>query len=1220
MTGKQKILIVDDRAENLVALRQVLRDENVELIEATNGNQALAATLDHQFAMAILDVQMPQMSGYELATYLRGDEKTKHTPIIFVTAYSADEQSIFAGYEAGGIDYIVKPYQPDILRGKVRLFLEMDRYRHELRQHRDHLENLVAQRTVALSQEIMDRRQAQERAEHLNSVLRSIRNINQLIVRAKEPAALIQEACDLLVETRGYLKAWIVLGSPESAVLGQALATHDSVSSPTAQPFDAEHWPHCWSKVQDSPQGITIIESRGSCDACPLQAQHAGGPAMVAQLRRGDNLMGLLGVALQPGMSMDEEEQSLLLEVAGDIAFALHDIRIERQHDLFAEIVANSQEAMSLVDREGRFLKINPAYERYIGAHADQVEGRLVDEVLDRDLLHKTLKPYLDRCLAGQEMSFETWRTLAEKGRRLIKASYSPCYGEDGSVYAAAVCLHDVTDLREAEESLRESEERYRTLIMQSADCLLLHDLEGNILDVNPSSCSTYGYSREELLSMKVSDLDPDYDQRNDRGSFYRRLRPGEPLGFEARQKTKTGRILPVEVRVSLIELGGKKLILSLSRDITERWEAQQALRRNERMLGFAIEQMPVPVIIVSAPKMKVERYNRLVLDFLERSQPDEQRIRFTNDLVFSAIHRPSGEPLRFKDLPLTQAIRQGHTIKDMELVVRQGGQDRWISASAAPLRDEDGNIIAGIVVFPETTSRKQAELEREKLEAAIEQSSDTVIITDAEGAIQYVNPAFERITGYSLDEVVGKNPRILKSGKQNESFYRELWAAISSGRAWQGQMENKRKDGSLFIEESRIFPVRDHSGALCNYVAIKTDISDRLKMHEERGHLEEQMRQAQKMESIGRLAGGVAHDFNNMLSIIAGYAEIAADKLEPGDPLRSDLDQILEAAMRSRDLTRQLLAFARRQTIAPQVVDLKELLGKSQSMLSRLIGEDIDLQLNTQPDLWPVKLDPSQIDQIVANLAVNARDAIKGVGTVIIETSNQVLNEDFCESHVEFSPGQYVLLTFSDTGAGMDRDTLKQIFEPFFTTKAAGKGTGLGLSTVYGIVRQAGGMITAYSEPGVGTTFKIYLPRCDETPGKIKSESNPKKLTGNETILVVEDEQLILDLCRQVLKRSGYNVIAAGQPGEALLLAEKHPGDIHLLITDVVMPSMNGKELKERIEGIKPGIKALYMSGYTANIIAHRGVLTEGVEFLQKPFATKELVTKVRHLLDLPS
>jgi two-component system, cell cycle sensor histidine kinase and response regulator CckA len=400
---------------------------------------------------------------------------------------------------------------------------------------------------------------------------------------------------------------------------------------------------------------------------------------------------------------------------------------------------------------------------------------------------------------------------------------------------------------------------------------------------------------------------------------------------------------------------------------------------------------------------------------------------------------------------------------------------------------------------------------------------------------------------------------------------------------------------------------------------ADMTNMSAFFRRHsgEYRNPLESRFRQAQKMEAVGLLAGGVAHNYNNMLSVILGYAELAICQVDPAQPLHAGLEEILKAARRSADITRQLLAFARKQTIAPVVLDLNQTVESMLTMLRRLIGEDIDLAWRPEVGLGPIKMDPVQVDQILANLCVNARDAIADVGKVTIETGNATVDEAYCASHAGFAAGEYVLLAVSDDGCGMDKEILDRIFEPFFTSKRAGQGTGLGLSTVYGIVKQNDGFINVYSEPGKGTTLRIYLPRySDQAVDTRRERAAEITLSQGETVLVVEDEPAILKMGKMMLEKLGYRVLVAGTPGEAIGLAEEHSNEIHLLITDVVMTEMNGQDLAELLHSLCPKIKNLFMSGYTSDAIAHRGVLDEGVNFIQKPFSMRDLAVKVREAL----
>jgi signal transduction histidine kinase/ActR/RegA family two-component response regulator len=429
--------------------------------------------------------------------------------------------------------------------------------------------------------------------------------------------------------------------------------------------------------------------------------------------------------------------------------------------------------------------------------------------------------------------------------------------------------------------------------------------------------------------------------------------------------------------------------------------------------------------------------------------------------------------------------------------------------------------------------------------------------------------------------------------------------------------LANDIKGNEVWLD-STLLPVLDDDGRIDYITVVSANTTQRKRNEEEKTKLEAQLQQSQKMEAIGNLAGGVAHDYNNALSVIIGFTELAIDEVDSTGPLRADLGEVLKAAKRATDVTRQLLAFARKQPIAPKVLDLNENVESMLKMLRRLIGEDINLAWFPGAGLWPVKMDPTQIDQILVNLCVNARDAIENVGKLSIETSKVAIDNAYCAGHDGFVPGEFVLLAVSDNGCGMDKEILSNIFEPFFTTKDVDKGTGLGMATVYGIVKQNNGFINIYSEPGKGTTIKVYLPRHegDTVDGHDESVTEIPQGQG-ETILLVEDNLSVLNLASKILEGLGYTVLTSEKPDKVMGLAEEHPGKIHLLITDVIMPEMNGHELAEELQSFYPDIKCVFMSGYTADIIAHHGVLKEGVKFIQKPFSKRDLATTVRKALD---
>jgi len=512
--------------------------------------------------------------------------------------------------------------------------------------------------------------------------------------------------------------------------------------------------------------------------------------------------------------------------------------------------------------------------------------------------------------------------------------------------------------------------------------------------------------------------------------------------------------------------------------------------------------------------------------------------------------------------------------------------------------------------------------LRRQKAEAATRRSEkrfreisellpQIVYEFDTNGRFTFVNYAGIARTGYTQEDFSrGVFISDIIPPEQHEQLAKNISRRYDERDEKPNEYLVKRKDGSQFPALAYSAPIVDGDKFL-GIRGILVDIT-------EQKSLQDQLNQAQKMESVGRLAGGVAHDFNNMLGVILGRTELALNKLDDDQPLYGTLQEIRRAAERSADLTRQLLTFARQQTVAPKVLDLNQTVAGMLKMLRRMIGEDIDLAWLPEAGLLPVKMDPTQIDQLLANLCVNARDAITGVGKITIETQTKSFDEAYCAQNPEFVPGDFVQLAVSDNGCGMDRKSLGKIFEPFYTSKALGKGTGLGLATVYGIVKQNEGFITVYSEIGHGTTFKIYLPRHAELPELTAEENSPPLVhQGHETILLVEDEAANLEMAKQMLESFGYQVLDAATPGEALRIAKEHADEIHLLMTDVIMPEMNGRDLAKKLNLIYPDIRHLFMSGYTSNVIAHHGVLDDGVHYLQKPFSLQSLATKVCEALE---
>jgi len=514
--------------------------------------------------------------------------------------------------------------------------------------------------------------------------------------------------------------------------------------------------------------------------------------------------------------------------------------------------------------------------------------------------------------------------------------------------------------------------------------------------------------------------------------------------------------------------------------------------------------------------------------------------------------------------------------------------------------------------VFSNATETARSEGTIRTLVAAVEQMVEMLVITDCDGKILYCNPAFEKITGYSKSETVGQNPRFLQSGKHSVEFYRELWSTIKQGSVWKGRLINRKKDATFYDQDSTISPIRDASGEISGFVALNLDVTEKVE-------LQRQYLEAQKLESIGRLAGGLAHDFNNLLTVINGYADFLVHQCGPDERSRHYAEEIGKAGAHAASLTKQLLAFSRKQVIEPRVLDLNHAIRSAVPMLQRLIGEDIGLETHLASFSGRVMADPEQIHQIIMNLVINARDAMPDGGRIDIKTSDIDLSEDMASKHPDAKPGPCVLMSVIDTGHGMTEAVRPRIFEPFFTTKEIGKGTGLGLSTVYGIVRQSGGWIELWSEVGIGTSFNIYLPQNSGYVLPDPPASGALLKRGGETILLVEDHDAVRSYTRDALEKWGYRVVEASNGDQAIRVAADSAEEIHLLLTDVVMMGMNGHELSQRLINLRPNLKVVFLSGHTSEVLARRG-LPDGMAFVQKPFSPDEIAAKVRKALDVSS
>ncbi len=817
------------------------------------------------------------------------------------------------------------------------------------------------------------------------------------------------------------------------------------------------------------------------------------------------------------------------------------------------------------------------------------------------------------RCVEnGVEHQIE-FRVVSPDGQeRWIQALGDARRDDDGRALSLLGVVLDVTDRKLAEAQVAASAQRFKALfdamIEGAAVHELVYDAEGRavdyrVLELNPAFERQTGMDRSRLVGALATEAyqstPPPYLDR-----YERVVRTGTPEVFDA-DFAPWGKIF----RVSAFTPGPDQFV-TVFEDVTERRHAADALRESERVLATLMSNLPgMAYRCLNNPNWDME----FISDgcaALTGHTPGE--LTGQGSLRYADLIHPDDRDRIWQEVQA--ALARGVPFEVTYRIHTASGEERWVW--------EKGRGVNGV---PETiegfiadiTAHKRAEAELLLKSDALEHSINAFDIVDSSGRFVYANRAYLKMWGYDhLEEIVATSPE--SHCADPETVTRIIEALREHGRCTL-EFVARRKDGSTF---DVLMAAQIHRGPQGQelYMGTSLDISDRKRAEEERRNLEAQLRQAQKMEAIGQLAGGVAHDFNNILTAILGNVELARAQL-PADQesgLQEDLDQIERSANRAASLTRQLLAFSRRQIAQPRHINLNDTLTDMEQMLRRLLTEHIALHFKPGADLHTVHVDPGHIEQVLMNLVVNARDAMPDGGDLTIETANAILDADYAAARAEVRPGEYVVLSVSDTGTGMDAQTAERVFEPFFTTKAMGQGTGLGLSTVYGIIKQAGGHVAVYTEPARGATFRVYLPAAAsgaEPAGR--TAPVPKAAGGHETILLCEDDNSVRTLAQTILEQAGYVVLSAANGREARAIAAEHAGAIDILVTDVIMPDMNGRELATALKAQHRRLRTLYISGYTANVIAHHGVLDDGVEFLEKPFTRAMLLARVRGLLD---
>jgi two-component system, cell cycle sensor histidine kinase and response regulator CckA len=658
-------------------------------------------------------------------------------------------------------------------------------------------------------------------------------------------------------------------------------------------------------------------------------------------------------------------------------------------------------------------------------------------------------------------------------------------------------------------------------------------------------------------------------------------------------------------------DAAGKVVRLTgIASDITESKQVEETLRRQKTELQVLFDLTPA-MIAFKDTRNGILRVNKRYSDAF--GKPVEE----IEGKSVLELHPEGAANYYAADL---EVVRSGvPKLGIVETMLGRNGEEIWLQTDKVPVRDNDGKIIGIVVMLQDISGRLRSEQELRLLNSAVLQSKESILITDAEldlpgPRIVFVNPAFTEMTGYTAEEALGKTPRMLQGPRTDKSLLHRLRRSLERGETFEGEAVNYRKDGKEFDLQWQVAPIRDVTGKIAHFVAIQRDITARKR-------LEAQLFQSQKMETVGKLAGGVAHEFNSIMTAISGQSELLLTDLPPGSALAKSATEISKAAVRAATLTRQLLAYGRKQFLKLEILDLNAVILSMEGMVRHLMGGDVDTQIVPALDLYAIKADAGQIEQVVMNMAINARDAMPNGGKLTLETANVLFEQESVGRYPELPPGNYVMLAITDTGTEMSAEVKARAFEPFFSTKGVGQGTGLGLSTCYGIIKQSGGHISVYSELARGATFKIYLPQvAQQARIPIQRLDSPGLPRGTETILLVEDDPALLEMAATLLRRLGYTVLAAGNGIEALSLRQRRGvGHIDLLFTDVVMPHMSGKELSERVKALYPHTRILFTSAYTENAIIHQGVLDKSLALLQKPFTPSALAQKLREVLDQP-
>jgi two-component system, cell cycle sensor histidine kinase and response regulator CckA len=866
----------------------------------------------------------------------------------------------------------------------------------------------------------------------------------------------------------------------------------------------------------------------------------------------------------------------------------------ERYRRLVEQVPAITYTAAT--DKNSTTVYVSPQVEMILGysqaeyrEDPDLWRGNLHPDDRDRVLAE------VSRCHDAGEPFLSEYRMTAKDGRIVWFRDQAALMDDETGGRRLQGLMLDITDRKQAELRLQHEKDKLKTILDNMNDGVYIVDSQYDVQYVNPVLEAACGPVKDRKC----------HEYLHNRTEPCPRCKTPEVLAGQTVLREwyseRTGKNFEV-FATPIRNDDGSVSKLAFFHDITARTRAEEMLRMSEERYRAIFDNASVGIDLVDG-RGRFLQVNDALAEMLGYSK--EEMLSMS---IFDITHPEDTNVSQTQHDKVVSGQIPSYRFE--KRYVRKDGEVLWADLAVSIVRDASGGYAATIGVISDISERVRAEAERQRLASAIEQAAEMVVITGPEGDIQYVNPAFERVTGFTRGEALGRNPRFLKSGQHDSTFYEDLWNTIKRGATWSGRMINRKKDGTPYYEEGTISPVRDGAGKITNFVAVKHDVTDHLERSK-------QLFQAQKMEAVATLAGGVAHDFNNLLQVVQGFSELLLADKSKDDQDFEDILKIHQAALSGADLVRSLLTFGRKIEPKPSPLNLNKQIKHVESLLRRTIPKMINIQLEPAKNLRRISADQGQMEQILVNLAINARDAMPDGGTLTIGTQDVTLNPLYCRLHAGVKPGPHVVLLVSDTGHGMDRRTMEHMFEPFFTTKELGRGTGLGLAMVHGIVQQHGGHVTCQSELGRGTTFRVYLPALSTEGETVEESAVDPPATGTETVLLVDDEDLVRELAGRMLKKKGYSVLTAANGMEALDVYAREKDRIALVILDLIMPTMGGKDCLKKMLDFDPGAKVLIASGHAADSSTRECIALGAKGFVAKPFRSNDLLQGVRKTLD---